>query len=303
VAGARISGIVALVLACLLWGTTGTTATFLPDDVSPLAVGAATMGIGGMLLLVTAPRLSGGVLRDPVGRRWAAIGAIGVVVYPLAFYTGMDLVGVAVGNVVALGSGPVFAALIEWVVERDRLSARWLVSTALAVLGITLLAFGRHEGGAASSPAGAALGVGVGLLAGLAYALYTYASSRAIRAGHPSRGVMGGMFGLGAVPLLAVLAVVGAPLMQSWTSVALSAYLVLGPMFIAYLLFGIGLRSVRSSTATTITLLEPVFATVLAVLVVGERLTPIGWVGFGLVLVGLAVLVTARRSTRSIPRT
>ena len=302
-AGARISGIVALVLACLLWGTTGTTATFLPDDVSPLAVGAATMGIGGMLLLVTAPRLSGGVLRDPVGRRWAAIGAIGVVVYPLAFYTGMDLVGVAVGNVVALGSGPVFAALIEWVVERDRLSARWLVSTALAVLGITLLAFGRHEGGAASSPAGAALGVGVGLLAGLAYALYTYASSRAIRAGHPSRGVMGGMFGLGAVPLLAVLAVVGAPLMQSWTSVSLSAYLVLGPMFIAYLLFGIGLRSVRSSTATTITLLEPVFATVLAVLVVGERLTPIGWVGFGLVLVGLAVLVTARRSTRSIPRT
>jgi DME family drug/metabolite transporter len=303
VAGARISGIVALVLACLLWGTTGTTATFLPDDVSPLAVGAATMGIGGMLLLVTAPRLSGGVLRDPVGRRWAAIGAIGVVVYPLAFYTGMDLVGVAVGNVVALGSGPVFAALIEWVVERDRLSARWLVSTALAVLGITLLAFGRHEGGAASSPAGAALGVGVGLLAGLAYALYTYASSRAIRAGHPSRGVMGGMFGLGAVPLLAVLAVVGAPLMQSWTSVSLSAYLVLGPMFIAYLLFGIGLRSVRSSTATTITLLEPVFATVLAVLVVGERLTPVGWVGFGLVLVGLAVLVTARRSTRSIPRT
>jgi DME family drug/metabolite transporter len=303
VAGARISGIVALVLACLLWGTTGTTATFLPDDVSPLAVGAATMGIGGMLLLVTAPRLSGGVLRDPVGRRWAAIGAIGVVVYPLAFYTGMDLVGVAVGNVVALGSGPVFAALIEWVVERDRLSARWLVSTALAVLGITLLAFGRHEGGAASSPAAAALGVGVGLLAGLAYALYTYASSRAIRAGHPSRGVMGGMFGLGAVPLLAVLAVVGAPLMQSWTSVSLSAYLVLGPMFIAYLLFGIGLRSVRSSTATTITLLEPVFATVLAVLVVGERLTPVGWVGFGLVLVGLAVLVTARRSTRSIPRT
>lgn len=302
-AGARISGIVALVLACLLWGTTGTTATFLPDDVSPLAVGAATMGIGGVLLLVTAPRLSGGVLRDPVGRRWAAIGAIGVVVYPLAFYTGMDLVGVAVGNVVALGSGPVFAALIEWVVERDRLSARWLVSTALAVLGITLLAFGRHEGGAASSPAGAALGVGVGLLAGLAYALYTYASSRAIRAGHPSRGVMGGMFGLGAVPLLVVLAVIGAPLMQSWTSVSLSAYLVLGPMFIAYLLFGIGLRSVRSSTATTITLLEPVFATVLAVLVVGERLTPVGWVGFGLVLVGLAVLVTARRSARSIPRT
>lgn len=299
--GARTSGIVALVIACLLWGTTGTTATFLPEAVSPLAIGAATMGIGGLLLLVTAPRLSGGVLRDAVGRRWAAIGAIGVVVYPLAFYTGMDLVGVAVGNVVALGSGPVFAALIEWVVERERLSARWLVSTALAVLGIALLAFGRHEGGDAGSPGSAALGIGVGLLAGLAYALYTYASSRAIRAGHPSRGVMGGMFGLGSLPLLAVLAVIGGPLTQSWTSIGLSAYLALGPMFVAYLLFGVGLRSVRSSTATTITLLEPVVATVLAVLVVGERLSAVGWVGFGLVLLGLTVLVTARRAARQAP--
>ncbi len=289
-------------LACLLWGTTGTTATLFPDDVSPLAIGAATMGLGGVLLFITAPRLSRGVLRDAFGRRWAAIGAIGVVVYPLAFYTGMDLVGVAVGNVVALGSGPVFAALIEWIVERQPLSTRWLVSTALAVLGITLLALGRQEGGdAGASPALAALGVGVGLLAGFAYALYTYASSRAIRAGHPSRGVMGGMFGLGALPLLVVLAVGGGPLAQSWTSVGLVGYLVLGPMFVAYLLFGIGLRSVRSSTATTITLLEPVFATVLAVLVVGERLSAVGWVGFGLVLIGLAVLVSARRGAHTTP--
>jgi drug/metabolite transporter, DME family len=303
-AGARLAGILALVVASILWGTTGVTATFLPADVSPLAIGAATMGIGGLLLVVTAPRLSCGVLRDPVGRRWAAIGAIGVVVYPLAFYSGMDLVGVAVGNVVALGSGPVFAALLERFLEHARLSARWLVSTALAVLGIVLLALGRDEGGdAGASPALAVLGVGLGLLAGLAYALYTYASSRAIRTGHPSRGVMGGMFGLGALPLLVLLAVLGAPLLQSWTSVGLTGYLALGPMFAAYLLFGIGLRSVRSSAATTITLLEPVVATVLAVLVVGERLSVVGWVGFALVLIGLSVLITARRRVVVTPAT
>jgi DME family drug/metabolite transporter len=301
-AGGRFSGVVALVLACLLWGTTGTTAALLPDDVSPLSIGAATMGLGGLLLLGTAPRKSAGVLRDAVGRRWATIGALGVVVYPLAFYTGMDLVGVAVGNVVALGSGPVFAALIEWVAEHRRPSGRWMLSTALAVLGITLLALGRQEGGnAGESAALAVLGVGVGLLAGFAYALYTYASSRAIRSGHPSRGVMGGMFGLGALPLLVVLAVIGAPLAQSPTTIGLSAYLVLGPMFVAYLLFGIGLRSVRTSTATTITLLEPVFATVLAVLVLGERLTVSGWIGFALVLVGLTVLVSARRTAPAGP--
>lgn len=301
-AGARISGIAALVAASVLWGTTGVTASFLPEDVSPLAVGAATMGIGGALLLVTAPRLSRQVLGDPVARRWAALGAIGVAVYPLAFYSGMDLVGVVVGNVVALGSGPLFTALLEWIVERAAISVRWLVSTAFAVLGIVVLALGRLEGGdAGRSPGLQALGVGLGLLAGLSYALYSYASSRAIRAGHPSRGVMGGMFGLGAVALLVVLAVLGGPLLQSGRTVAVTAYLALGPMLVAYLLFGIGLRSVRSSTATTVTLLEPVVATVLAVLVVGERLSAIGWVGFVLVLAGLVVLVTARRSARIGP--
>jgi DME family drug/metabolite transporter len=288
--------VLALVLASLLWGTTGVTATFLPGDVSPLAVGAATMGLGGALLFATALRLSAGVLRDPFARRWALIGAVGVVAYPLVFYSSMSLVGVAVGNVVALGSGPVFAALLEWGVERARLSLRWLASTALAGAGILLLAFGRQGGGdAGASPALAALGIVLGLAAGLAYALYTYASSRAIRAGHPSRGVLGGMFGLGALPLLIVLAVVGAPLLQSATSIGLTAYLALGPMLLAYLLFGIGLRSVRSSAATTITLLEPVVATVLAVLVVGERLTPWGWAGFALVIGGLTLLITARR--------
>jgi DME family drug/metabolite transporter len=99
-----------------------------------------------------------------------------------------------------------------------------------------------------------------------------------------------------------VLLVTGGPLLQSWQTVGIAGYLAIGPMFVAYLLFGIGLRSIRSSTVTTITLLEPVVATVLAVLVVGERLAPVGWVGLGLVLTGLAVLVSARRPPKTAAR-
>ena len=295
------SGVVALVLASLLWGTTGTTASFLPDDVSPLAVGASTMGIGGVLLFLASARGAIRVLRDRAARRWVALGAVGVFVYPLAFYAGMDLAGVAVGNVVALGSGPVFAALLEWLWERRPLSLRWALSTGLAVLGIAMLAIGKQADDGAR-PLDTIAGVGLGLLAGLAYALYTYASSRAIHAGQPSQGVMGAMFGLGALLLLPVLLVTGAPLLQSGNTVGIAAYLAIGPMFIAYLLFGIGLRSIRSSSATTITLLEPVVATVLAVVVVGERLAPVGWVGLALVLAGLTVLVTARRGPKLVER-
>ena len=106
---------------------------------------------------------------------------------------------------------------------------------------------------------------------------------------------MGGMFGLGAVGLLPVLLVFGAPLLQSAQSIGIAAYLALGPMFVAYLLFGIGMRTLNSSTATTITLLEPFVATLLAVLVVGERLEPVGWAGLVLILAAVTVLATARQ--------
>lgn len=291
------SGVLALVVASLLWGTTGTAASFLPDDVSPLAIGASTMGIGGLLLFATAPRSSLRALAVPEARRWLVIGAVGVIVYPLAFYLSMDLAGVAIGNVVSLGTGPVFAAILEWAIERTRLSRLWAACTAIAVVGVALLATGGHGGGsAASSGTGTVLlGVLSGALAGAAYALYTYASSRAIRVNVPSRAVMGSLFGLGAVGLLPVLFTLGGPLLQSPASVGIAAYLALGPMVVAYVLFGIGMRTLRSTTATTITLLEPLVATILAVLVVGERLEPVAWLGLGLILVGVTVLATARR--------
>jgi DME family drug/metabolite transporter len=106
---------------------------------------------------------------------------------------------------------------------------------------------------------------------------------------------MGGMFGFGAIALLPVLLVTGLPLLQSPQSIGIAAYLALGPMFVAYLLFGIGMRTLRSSTATTITLLEPFVATLLAVIVVGERLEPIGWIGLALILGAVTVLATARQ--------
>ncbi len=287
------TGAWALVLASLLWGTTGTAASFMPDSVSPLAIGASTMAVGGVLLFVVSARTSWAAIREATSRRWLLIGAVGVVVYPLAFYLSMDLAGVAIGNVVSLGTGPVFAALLEWVIERRPLSRLWLVCTAAAVVGVALLALGGH--GAGATGGGVVPGILCGVLAGFAYALYTYASSRAIRTGQPARGVMGGMFGLGAIVLLPVLVVLGGPLLQSATTVGIAAYLALGPMFVAYLLFGIGMRTLRSSTATTITLLEPFVATLLAVLVVGERLGAIAWVGLALIVVAVTVLATARQ--------
>lgn len=67
-------------------------------------------------------------------------------------------------------------------------------------------------------------------------------------------------------------------------------------MFLGYVLFGVGLARVPASTATTITLLEPAVAALLAVAVLGERLTVLSWAGLALLAVVLVVLVTGPAS-------
>ena len=287
------SATAALVVASVLWGTTGTAASFLGVEVSPIAIGASTMAIGGLLLFVTTPRGALAAIGNRAALPWVVLGALGVVVYPLAFYSAMNLAGVAIGNVIALGSGPVFAAVFEWLWERQRLSRRGAFSTALAAAGVVLLGIFGHvdDGGAGGNVLAGAL---LGLLAGFAYALYTYSSTRVIRIGHSGRAAMGATFGLGALGLLPVLILSGGSLLASASNVGIAAYLAIGPMFVAYVFFGLGLGTLRSSAVTTITLLEPVVATILAVVVVGERLTPVGWMSTLLILAGVTILASAR---------
>lgn len=141
------------------------------------------------------------------------------------------------------------------------------------------------------------LGVGLGLPAGFTYALCSWAAHRLISRGVTSGAAMGTVFGLGGLLLLPVLLATGAPLLASWPGAAVGAYMALVPMFTGYVLFGRGLAHVPASTATTLSLLEPAVAALLAVLVVGERLPVPGWGGIALVVGCLAVLtVPARRA-------
>ena len=71
------------------------------------------------------------------------------------------------------------------------------------------------------------------------------------------------------------------------------------PMFMGYLLFGYGLRSIRASLATIITLLEPVVAAILAMWIVGESLSWVGWSGIGLISSCLLIATVKRRASPS----
>jgi DME family drug/metabolite transporter len=297
----RRAGLLAVTVTSLLWGTTGTAATFAPD-VGPLAIGAAALGIGGLLQAVVGARsLRAGAPLLVRNRALVLVGAVAVAVYPLAFYSSMHTAGVAVGSAVSLASAPLASGVLELVVDRRPLSRWWMLAAALGVLGSVLLCLSSVTGPAGpagvGSPGSTLLGVALGLVAGATYATYSWASRRLMVDGVPRAAAMGAVFGCGGLLLVPVLAVTGAPLLASPQNAAVGAYMALVPMFLGYLLFGYGLARVPASTATTVTLTEPAVATVLAVLVVGERLSAVGWVGLAVIAVVLVVLAVAPTNT------
>lgn len=124
----RLWGIAAISLTSMLWGTTGTAATLAPS-VGPLAIGAAALGIGGLLqaaVAVPALQREGAKLRTRRGI--VMLGAGAVAVYPLAFYSSMHHAGVAIGSVVSLASAPLASGLLELLIDRRPLSRWWMLA-------------------------------------------------------------------------------------------------------------------------------------------------------------------------------
>ncbi|MGB3724761.1 MAG: EamA family transporter [Glaciecola sp.] len=281
-------GMLAIIVASLLWGTTGTAASYAPN-VSALGIGAFSMGIGGVLLVLAARRQLFIDYKRILQHPWVLLlGAASVAIYPLAFYSSMRLSGVAIGTVVSIASAPFFAAVLERVISNKAISIQWILSFVIGAVGIALLALGKVDNvEVAYNVQAQTLGIVLGCVAGLTYAGYSYAAKRLIEAGVHSTSSMSAMFGIAAMFLLPSLLFTGDNLFSSATNTSVSLYMAIVPMFIGYLLFGFGLNYVDASKATLITLIEPVIATILAVLIVGEQFTGIGAVGILLVMVCL----------------
>ncbi len=320
----RASGSAAIVAAAALWGSTGTVAHFAPGDASPVSVGAARIVLGGAVLVAIAfhsatppsgsapsvtrqgvtrlgvtrlgvtrrsampprPPRRGGEIRQLLARRGArravlVLGAASTAGYQLSFFSAVRATGVAIGTVVAIGSAPVLTGLISRLTGGGALTRRWMLATAGAIAGCSVLVTGGRAAGANLG------GVGLALLAGLCYALYAVTAARLVTGGTSERAVMGVLFGGGAVLLLPVLAVSSPGWLLSGSGLLVSVQLGVLTTAVAYLFYGHGLRTVPAPAAATLGLAEPMVAALLALVVLGERLS--GPAIAGLLLVGLAL--------------
>ncbi|TPH13408.1 DMT family transporter [Litorilituus lipolyticus] len=277
-------GVIAIIIASILWGTTGTAANYSPN-VSSLAIGAFSMGIGGILLVITARRkLLVDYMIILAQPKLLILGAASVAIYPLAFYTSMRLSGVAIGTVVSIATAPFFEAILEHLISKKNISLQWILSFVVGAIGIALLTLGREQSNnTASSINQQSLGILLGCIAGLTYAGYSWAAKRLIESGVHSKSSMSGLFGCAALFLLPSLWFTGDNLFSSSTNALVSLYMAIIPMFLGYLLFSFGLIYINASKATLLTLIEPLVATLLAVFIIGERFKVIGWIGVAFV--------------------
>jgi drug/metabolite transporter, DME family len=277
-----------VLIAAVLFGTTGTAQAIGPD-LQPLAVGAARIVVGAVLLAAVA-LLSGARQRAGAPRPILLAGAC-VAVYQATFFAALSETGVAVGTVVAIGSAPAFAGLFARAFAGEPLRARWAVATALACAGVCLLVLGGGGAGEVSTE-----GVGLALVSGAGYAGYAVATKRMLAAGGSPETVMATVFGAGALLLLPVFAIVPAGGLLQPGGAALALYLGAIPTALAYILFARGLERIGAGETATLTLAEPLTAAVLGVVALGERPSLLAAAGAALVLSGLAALALTSRT-------
>ena len=287
------SSILLVVAAGILFGTAGTAQALGPAGTTPVGVGVLRIQVGAVALLLAMPFLGHHprrlltLWRSPAMLVTAATAAL----YQPLFFGAVSQVGVALGTLVAVGSEPVLAGLLGWVVLRHRPTASWIGVTVIAVAGLVLLSADGLGGGTAP-------GLVLALGSGLCSAFYTVAAKIQLDRGVTALEVPTGSFVLGGILLLPLL--VGQPL--DWVTqpsgIALVLYLGIATMAVANTLLTRGIHGLRPGPVATLMLTDPLVATILGVVILGEALAPLAAVGVVLVFTGLLLqgIVLARET-------
>ena len=305
--------VLAVLLAAVCFGTTGTAQAFGPMDASAGSIGAARVLIGGGILGVIALVSAGRSARStraadqagahPAGvrpprirprtRSWmlVLVAALGVVAYQPAFFAGTASNGVAIGTVVALGSAPIITGLLDWALHRRFPGTVWLVATLVATVGVALISGVLGEsGGIPVSLPGLLASVG----AGASYAVYTLASKALLEHGWAPTVTMGAVFGGAAILSIPLLFASDTRWLLTAEGLVMALWLGVVTTAAAYLLFGWGLARLPAATVSTLTLAEPLTATLLGTLVLGEALSATAIGGLAVLALGLALLAVPK---------
>ncbi len=253
----------------------------------------------GLVLLGTL--LSPGIRRFRLARKdiplILAYGVTGFFAVPMLYFTAISRLPVGIGLLFEF-TAPVFVALWFRFGQRQPVRARLWAGLALSLAGLACVAevWGNFtlDG----------LGVAAGLASAVLLAAYYLMGARGVTK-RDSVSLTGLGFGVSAIAGFASRAVMGGvPDWQALTGVtdrgvpvwALAVYLLIFGTIIPYLLIVGTLRHLPATSASIIGMTEPVLASAVAWVAIGERLNPAQLAGGTVLLLGVVLAETARVS-------
>jgi DME family drug/metabolite transporter len=291
----RTVGVISVLGAATLFGTSAAAVTLVgPSATAPvIAAGRLIVGAAGLIVLVVLTLPGRAALMRLWRRPVVWFMGLAVASYQTLFFLGVARTGVAVGTLASLALAPFLAGVLGWWLKEGAPGVIWAVSTLLAVTGMALLTLGDGQ-------ARDLVGIVAAMGAGASYAVFTVLGVRLARDGESATHVLAAAFSLAAIVTIPVFVTAG---LWWWNpqGIVLLVWLGLAATTVAYLLFGVGLRTLQPGHIATLNLAEPVVATLLGVVILGEVLGVRGWFGCGLIVIALAILGVSDRGRNSAP--
>lgn len=282
-----IKGRIFVLIAAILWGTAGTAQTFAPQGASPAVVGTFRILIGGSFLCIYS------FLKEDYLKNFSDfftpvlfLTAFCQAMFQLCYFSAINLTGVAVGAMVAIGSSPVFAGILGKIFDSDRLGRVWFISTFTAVTGLVCLSLGHDNTGVKISFAGIAFALG----AGFSYALFTLVAKR-IMTGRSGDSVIGVSFLIGTIYMIPFFFIYPSAWLFTKSGFIVVCYLGIVSAGLSYMFYGRGLKSINVSTVGTLTLGEPLTASLLGIFLLNEPVTIVSAAGMILIFVSQIIII------------
>jgi drug/metabolite transporter (DMT)-like permease len=277
----------------LLWGFTAILGKLISLPALPLVWWRMLLVTAALLLM---PRVWHGLRSMPARLRWAYAG-IGVLVslHWLTFYAAIKLANASVGAT-CIALGPVFLAFVEPWIARRRFDPRELLVGVAVVPGVAMVVGG--------VPTDMRLGIAVGVLSALFVALFGSLNKRLVEHGDPLT-VTCIELGTGAAFLTLLAPLLphrgAAFVLPDAHDALLLLALAFGCTLLPFTLALVALRHLSAFGTQMVTNLEPVYAIVLAMLLLGEQRQLDGWFYAGVAVILAAVFAHPLLGRRQRP--
>ena len=212
-------------------------------------------------------------------------GILSLLVFGVCYFKAMDHMSLSAAAIL-LYTAPCFVILFSALLFKEKLTGQKLAAMVIAFLGCCLVS-GIGSGETRITP----IGIGLGLAAGVCYALYSIFSRFALNRGYSSLTIN---FYSCLLAAIGATVIGGTEYLTTITSsggnFAFAFATGLVTCFFPYLLYTHGLEGLENGKASIMASVEPVVATIVGVVIYNEALTVMSTVGIVLVLAAIVLL-------------